>query len=425
DEDGFEITFDDSPVPVRAEKYEWQNIRYRYNDTTSQVDEETLGTFTHFPVRLAWAITVHKSQGLTFKKAILDLGDAFAPGQVYVALSRLTSLEGLVLSSPVPENLPGQDSAIAGFAESRTGQPLEEVLSYESQVYLKSSLRRCFDFGASAQLLREHIAGYASEDQKTVRQKYISWAMELQEAFSKEMAVAGKFLQQLDALLYQQPIGLDTLEARVNSAGGYFMPVLKELSRKVVNHISEVQKEKKTKQYQADLLQLEGQFYRLQQNIEKAAALVRSFKEGTELTRNDLGQNNESRLEVLEQAKSAKEKSRTAKETGAKKEAGQTQAESFALFKEGKTIAEISVARGLAVTTIEGHLARYVAKGEIAAETFVEPEKIEQIIAVAKTVGTDQLSPVKAALGDKYSYRDIRFALAELKRREETGNSTT
>jgi ATP-dependent exoDNAse (exonuclease V) alpha subunit len=99
DKDEVTVSFPDEKKQITVEKYEWNNIRYSVNAQTGEIVEEVLGTFVHYPLKLAWAITVHKSQGLTFEKAILDLEDAFAAGQIYVALSRLTSLNGLILRS--------------------------------------------------------------------------------------------------------------------------------------------------------------------------------------------------------------------------------------------------------------------------------------------------------------------------------------
>src|SRR5690606_14981979 len=91
-----------SAIEVRPEK--WENIRYTLNKTTRQLEEQMLGSFTQFPLRLAWAITIHKSQGLTFEKAIIDAGDAFAPGQVYMALSRCSNLDGMILKRRIKSN---------------------------------------------------------------------------------------------------------------------------------------------------------------------------------------------------------------------------------------------------------------------------------------------------------------------------------
>ena len=417
-DDGVEVSFEGEAATVKAEKYQWQNIRYRFNEGANRVDEEVLGTFSQFPVRLAWAITVHKSQGLTFKKAILDLGSAFAPGQVYVALSRLVSLDGLVLSSPIPQRLPDQDRAVTGFAGTKEDQALHEVLETETQLFLKSSLRSCFDFESCARAFREHLQEYGEEDQKTTRARYLPWAAALEEDFRKEKAIAAKFLPQLDRLTHRQPFDLAQLEARVQSASGYFLPVLKNLSQRVFAHLKEVAQEKKTKQYQASLLGLEARVFRLQQQVEKAAALLNAVKEGTELTRDAYGQDAAGReQEVQELTKTAKERNRQPKEPGERKEVGQTQAESLRLFREGKTIEEIAALRSLAVTTIEGHLARYVTSGELPATQFTDPVKLEQIITVARTLDTGQLGPVKAALGEEFTYTDIRFAMAELQRR--------
>jgi YD repeat-containing protein len=87
---------------VDVERATWHNIRYRYNEQERKVEEEELGTFTQFPIRLAWAITIHKSQGLTFSRVNIDLtGGAFTGGQTYVALSRCTSLQGITLKKQV------------------------------------------------------------------------------------------------------------------------------------------------------------------------------------------------------------------------------------------------------------------------------------------------------------------------------------
>jgi hypothetical protein len=104
------VSFPGETDTLVLEKETWQNIKYNYNKDSDKIEEEELGTFRQYPIRLAWAITIHKSQGLTFDKAIIDAGASFAPGQVYVALSRLTSLQGLILHSRIQSNCISTDS---------------------------------------------------------------------------------------------------------------------------------------------------------------------------------------------------------------------------------------------------------------------------------------------------------------------------
>jgi len=123
EENSITVAFEDESE-VEVERVVWNNIQYTYNSEKKKVEEEIIGTFEQFPIRLAWAITVHKSQGLTFDKVIADLGQAFASGQVYVALSRCTSFSGLVLKSRIVRNCIKTDNDVIEFAKHETPETL-------------------------------------------------------------------------------------------------------------------------------------------------------------------------------------------------------------------------------------------------------------------------------------------------------------
>ncbi len=441
DKDDIEVQFEDN-TKLFLEKYTWENIKYKLNETTNEIEEQTVGTFTQYPVKLAWAITVHKSQGLTFDKAIIDIGAAFAPGQAYVALSRLRSLQGLVLTSEIRYNGIKENSIVTGFSKTKTEQEnLNDLIKKEGLVFLKNYLLQCFDFGVLAYSLKEHVESYSKDEKKSFKQKQYPWAAALKKELDTVKPHADKFLYQLSNIIDNEETDyLETLKGRVFSAKEYFLPVLKDCSKNIFNQIEKIKSEKKIKTYFNELLELETQFYEQTKLISKAELLANAFLHNKEFTKEDLNSiiNDKARVEQINRAFTKPEKEtkeevhyevekptekksvRKAKEKRStiKKEKTDTKKESFFLFTQGKTIPEIAIARKMANSTIEGHLAYYAAKGELDVTSIVSEKRIEEIVSAAKSLDTFLINPIKQSLGADYSYGEIKLALASYLARE-------
>lgn len=438
-----EIDFRDGTKPFMLEKYEWKNIKYELNEVTNEIDENTIGTFTQYPIKLAWAITVHKSQGLTFEKAILDINRAFAPGQVYVALSRLKSLDGLVLTSPIQFNAISQDKTLVDYTENKPKtEEVKQLIDKETIFFLKVYVLKAYDFVWLYTCLRNHVASYTMAENKSNKQKHQDWAQALLDKFEPLKINADKFSNQLMQIFEARAEDyLQTVQTRHIAAKNYFYPVLKEMSKSMLVHIELLKDEKQIKTYLEELLELEGLLFKHLQQLDKVSTVIDTILNNKEFNKQQLKQtaNQNERLELVRQTiaiteKAAFEERVSARSTNKKgkkiKKESSTSSDtkkikvlkpdtkelSFDLYKKGKMPEEIATERGLGLTTIESHLLHYVSLGLIPVTQFVSKEKFDKIIETSKHIeGENKLTPLKQELGDDYSYSEIKYALATQK----------
>ncbi len=397
-------------------KYSWENKRFVLNPQTNEIEEELLGEFKHYPLKLAWAITVHKSQGLTFTKAIVDVADAFAPGQVYVALSRLRDLNGLILSSPINFRSLRGDTTISEFAQSSEKQSeLTEQLNQETLNYLSYYLGWCYDFSYLKQVLHEFCIELQDHKSKALNTKFREWLNAKDQNMGELDALAKKFAAQLNNILAQQQTNWkEHLGKRVNDAQVYFGPLLKDLSSGLLAQMERLKEEKRSKVLSQEFAKLEVQVFEQIKKIRKSVALCHSVLSGANFGKDEHLKlvNSEERKKDLAEVKVELKANETKKEKGKKKEKGDSQKFSFDLFRQGMGIEEIAKTRNLVSSTIAGHLAQYVASGELKLEDLVPEQKIQDIREAIAELNTASTKSIREKLGEGYSYGEIRLVLA-------------
>ena len=394
--ESIEVTCDDEVIEVPLHK--WENQRYTLNKETNEIEQKLLGSFEQYPLKLAWAVTVHKSQGLTFEKAILDLSGSFAQGQVYVALSRLTSLKGLVLSSKLPSQGIDIPSSMEAFAASKSGlEQLSANLDTDRKSYLVKTTLQSFDLQALLSAFYEHEKSFNKQENRSLKQQHLGWTQALIAELRPLREVSQSFMRQVQKIGQSEDY-LERLAERVSKAAGYFTPLLKKLSKDLLNHEMNLKDKSKLKTYRKELKALEQGLYNQTESIRKADMLLQFACESKVLTKQDFQPEERVEARKTETKKAKKDKTPTAEV-------------SLAMFKEGKTVEEIAETRGFVPGTIEGHLSQYVAKGELDPYELVDKEKLDNILSLISPA-MQGLNDIKSKLGDEYTYGEVKIALA-------------
>lgn len=250
DESKIEVTLDDLDEPVDVGIDEWTNVKYAIDPQTQEITEAVEGVFRQFPLKPAWAITIHKSQGLTFERAIIDAAESFSHGQVYVALSRCRSFEGLVLRTPLQGRAIIDDATIRAFNRKLgENQPDETVLSAQRQLYYRSLLFDMFDFVplrirllVVRKVFGEHLGGLYPKLAEAWNALLDRFAVEI-------VAVSEKFQTQIDGILALAPDAGRNLRLteRITKAQAYFLARCRELIDPVVEQSDVVVDNKEVK----------------------------------------------------------------------------------------------------------------------------------------------------------------------------------
>lgn len=379
----------ESGKTIEVEPMEWQNIRYQFDEETKEISSKQIGRFKQYPLKAAWAITVHKSQGLTFDKAIIDVHAAFSPGQAYVALSRCRTLQGLVLSSPVSASVFMKDKAVDAYM-NYIYCPVQELAfssCYEYFEYEKKPESEAVDSG-----------------EKVNAKKVNAERINTEKSDAEKPAVPAK--------IPDTALARELRSWRYERASEIDKPAFVVFSNAALAGIAHLRPTTLT-----ELLKVPGVGpSKVNAYGEEIIGIVQSHLEDDDFEQGEtVSEASEADShDVVSDAPKKVKKEELYDDEGNKLT---TVEYSYWLYKQGYTIAQIADKRGLNPVTIEGHLSRYIASGDIDVHDFIDGDTLEKVEAyLAGHPDEKALKPVYEHFDSKISYGALRMAIAAIRK---------
>lgn len=394
---------------IEVEPLEWENAQYQLNPETRVIESKVQGTFRQLPLRLAWAITIHKSQGLTFERAIIDANLSFAPGQVYVALSRCKTLEGMVLSQPIEARAIIADKRVEDYIghQEEAAQKSISQLPQLKEEYYRFLMLELFDFHdifyKEEHLLRlmTEFFYHAFTDTTELHKRVLS------NFSSQTMSVSEKWLQKIRQSPMEQ-LYTEEFQERVKRSAEWFESSIQEVFAQSIDLAAQIKSNNK----QA-MSRFTDALADVRQSVLSRRFLLSKIADQGFSIPIYLHEKQYSLLDAIDEDKIKKpRKQRVKKEKPKKEPKEKTWNITLQLYKQGLKPDEIAKFRNLTVGTIIGHLARFLPTGEISLSELVPPEHQDAILKVIQTIGKGETkTAIKSLCPPEVTYQEIELVL--------------